>query len=42
MTARVRVDEKGRITLPKDVRDALKIMPGDELLLNVRGNQNNY
>lgn len=37
MALRVRVDEKGRITLPKEVRVALGIRPGDELSIDVVG-----
>ena len=39
MTVRVKVDERGRITLPKEVRVALNIMPGDDLSLSVVGNK---
>ncbi len=39
MTVRVRVDERGRITLPKEVRLALNIMPGDVLSLSVVGSK---
>ena len=39
MGVRVRVDERGRITLPKEVRTALNIAPGDELTLSVVGNR---
>ena len=39
MAVRVRVDEKGRITLPKSLREVLNIMPGDELVLDVKGNK---
>ncbi|MCD6357189.1 MAG: AbrB/MazE/SpoVT family DNA-binding domain-containing protein [Thermoproteales archaeon] len=39
MYARVRVDAKGRITLPKEFREALSIREGDELLLSIRGNR---
>ncbi len=39
MAVRVRVDEKGRITLPKSLREVLNIMPGDELVLDVKGDK---
>ncbi|ABM80529.1 AbrB/MazE/SpoVT family DNA-binding domain-containing protein [Hyperthermus butylicus] len=39
MAVRVKVDERGRITLPKEIRVALNIMPGDELSVNVVGNK---
>ena len=37
MPARVRVDGRGRITLPSSVRRALNIKPGDELVVEVVG-----
>ncbi len=39
MAIRVKVDERGRITLPKEVRVALNIMPGDELSVEIVGNR---
>ncbi len=33
----VRVDEKGRITLPARVRQALALQPGDVLFVRARG-----
>ena len=39
MTVRVKVDERGRITLPKEIRKVLNIMPGDELKLYIRGDK---
>ena len=33
------VSEKGQITVPKDVRDALGIHPGDRLLFDVEGGE---
>ena len=39
MYARVRVDDRGRITLPKEFREALNIKEGDELLLSLHGNR---
>ncbi len=37
MYSKVRVDGKGRITLPKEVREALNIKEGDELIVIVKG-----
>ena len=37
MTVRVKVDERGRITLPSSVRRSLNIRPGDELVVTVVG-----
>ncbi len=37
MITRVRVDRKGRVVLPKDVREALGIREGDEVVLVLRG-----
>lgn len=34
---RVRVDARGRITIPKPVRDALGWRPGDEIVVRVEG-----
>ena len=31
------ISEKGQITVPKDVRDALGLHPGDRLLFDVEG-----
>ena len=39
MVLRVKVDEKGRIMLPKPVRAALNIAPGDVLLVSIEGNR---
>ncbi|RLE76688.1 MAG: AbrB family transcriptional regulator [Thermoprotei archaeon] len=39
MYARVRVDSKGRIVLPKEFRDALNIREGDELVITLRGSK---
>ena len=39
MHARVRVDAKGRIVLPKEFREALNIREGDEVLLSIRGDK---
>ncbi len=39
MYARVRVDAKGRIVLPKEFREALGIGEGDELLLSIHGDK---
>ena len=33
MTAKISVDKAGRVVLPKPVRDALRLAPGDELTL---------
>ncbi len=37
MSIIVRVDSKGRIMLPKDIRERLGINPGSHILLEVRG-----
>lgn len=37
MAVRVRVEERGRITLPSSVRRRLDIRPGDELVVSVVG-----
>ncbi len=34
---RVRIDTRGRITIPKPVRDALDWKPGDEIVVRVEG-----
>ncbi len=39
MTVRVRVDKRDRITLPKEIRVALNITPGDKLSLSIVGNK---
>ena len=39
MAVRVRVDERGRITLPSSVRRRLNIRPGDELVVSVVGDR---
>jgi AbrB family looped-hinge helix DNA binding protein len=39
MDAVARVTSKGRITVPKAVREALRIEPGDELVFHVVGNR---
>ena len=39
MHARVRVDSKGRIVLPKEYREALNIKEGDELVITIRGSK---
>ena len=39
MAVRVKVDERGRITLPKEIREALGIEPGDVLSLTVSGDR---
>lgn len=33
----VEVDDRGRVTIPKPVRDRLGILPGDELTLEISG-----
>lgn len=33
----VEVDDRGRVTIPKPVRERLGILPGDELTLEVSG-----
>jgi len=35
MDARAKVTSKGQVTIPKSVRDALKLQEGDELLFRV-------
>ena len=35
----VRIDNAGRVTLPKDVRDKLATNPGDLLKISVQGDQ---
>lgn len=37
MTKRVRVDRKGRITLPKEFREALGIKEGEDVVLDIKG-----
>lgn len=37
MDAAARVTSKGQVTLPKAVRDALGIRPGDEVVFRVEG-----
>lgn len=39
MYARVRVDDKGRIVLPKEFRKALDVKEGDELILTLKGSR---
>ena len=39
MYARVRVDAKGRIVLPREFRNALGIREGDEVSLSIRGDR---
>ena len=39
MYAKVRVDKKGRIVLPKEFREALDIREGDELIITLRGSK---
>ncbi len=39
MYTRVRVDTRGRIVLPKEVRDALGIREGEELILSIQGSR---
>lgn len=39
MYSRVRVDSKGRITLPREVRETLNIKEGDELIITIKGNK---
>jgi len=39
MYARVRIDSKGRIVLPKEYREALNIKEGDELVITLRGSK---
>ncbi|MBM3668458.1 MAG: AbrB/MazE/SpoVT family DNA-binding domain-containing protein [Actinobacteria bacterium] len=34
-----KISSKGQVTLPKSVRDALGIEPGDQLEFEVRGNE---
>jgi len=37
--ARVRVDDKGRIVIPKEFREALNVKKGDELVITLRGSR---
>ncbi len=39
MYARVRVDDKGRIVLPKEFRKALNVREGDELIITLKGSR---
>lgn len=39
MNARVRIDSKGRIVLPKEFREALSVKEGDELAITLKGNK---
>jgi len=39
MYARVRVDNKGRIVLPKEFRKALDVKEGDELIITLKGSR---
>ena len=36
MPIRVRVDQKGRIVLPKNIREYFSIKEGDELIITIR------
>ncbi len=35
----VRVDEKGRVTVPKEVREALGVRPGDTMFWEIVGSE---
>ncbi len=37
MSFEVRIDDRGRITLPKEVRERLNLKSGDRLLIKIRG-----
>lgn len=39
MTAHIRVSSKGQVVLPKDVRDALKLAPGEILAVSLEGSR---
>ncbi len=39
LAVRVRVDERGRIVIPREIREELGIQPGNELLLEVAGDK---
>ncbi len=36
---KARITSKGRITIPKVIRERLGIQPGDDLLFDIRGNR---
>jgi AbrB family looped-hinge helix DNA binding protein len=33
-----KINEKGKITIPKEIREKLGIVQGDELIIDVKGN----
>ena len=37
MSLEVRLDERGRITIPREVRERLGLKPGERLLIKVQG-----
>jgi len=38
MSLEVRLDERGRVTIPREIRDKLGLKPGERLLVKVQGN----
>ena len=38
MSLEVRLDERGRVTIPREIRNKLGLKPGERLLVKVQGN----